>query len=53
MIVKAKVRRDGALVELPTEHLVPGDIVTVEAGDLVPGDGRILRRPRSRSTSPR
>ena len=42
MVVKAKVRRDGALVEVPMEQLVPGDIVNVEAGDLVPADGRIL-----------
>ncbi|GIH95745.1 cation-translocating P-type ATPase [Planobispora siamensis] len=43
MIVKAKVRRDGALTEVPAEQLVPGDIVSVEAGDLVPADGRIIR----------
>ena len=42
MVVKAKVRRDGALVEVPMEELVPGDIVNIEAGDLVPADGRIL-----------
>src|SRR4029077_1731339 len=29
MIVKAKVRRDGSLVELPMEELVPGDIVNI------------------------
>src|SRR3954451_17254352 len=42
MIVKAKVRRDGALSLLPAEQLVPGDIVEVEAGDVVPADGRVL-----------
>jgi Ca2+-transporting ATPase len=42
MVVKAKVRRDGALAEVPMEELVPGDIVNIEAGDLVPADGRIL-----------
>jgi Ca2+-transporting ATPase len=43
MVVKAKVRRDGEMSELPMEDLVPGDIVNIEAGDLVPADGRILR----------
>ncbi|MFI5897729.1 cation-translocating P-type ATPase [Actinoplanes sp. NPDC051513] len=43
MIVKAKVRRDGTLVELAAEELVPGDVVLIEAGDLVPADGRLLR----------
>jgi len=43
MIIKAKVRRDGQLVELPAEELVPGDVVLLEAGDLVPADGRLLR----------
>ena len=42
MVVKAKVRRDGELVEIPMEELVPGDIVNIEAGDLVPADARIL-----------
>jgi Ca2+-transporting ATPase len=42
MIIKARVRRDGALALLPAEELVPGDVVAVEAGDLVPADGRLL-----------
>ncbi len=43
MIVKAKVRRGGQLSEVPAEQLVPGDIVAIEAGDVVPADGRLLR----------
>jgi len=43
LIVKARVRRDGELIELPSEQLVPGDIVLIEAGDRVPADGRLLR----------
>ena len=42
MIVKARVRRDRELIELPAEQLVPGDVVSIEAGDLVPADGRLL-----------
>ena len=42
MIIKARVRRDGALAQLPAEQLVPGDIVQIEAGDVVPADGRVL-----------
>jgi P-type Ca2+ transporter type 2C len=42
MIVKARVRRDGALMQLPAEQLVPGDVVAIEAGDVVPADGRVL-----------
>ena len=42
MVVKAKVRRDGDLAEIPMDQLVPGDIVNIEAGDLVPADARIL-----------
>ena len=42
MIVKARVRRDGALALLPAEELVPGDVVEIEAGDVVPADGRVL-----------
>src|SRR5499427_3814984 len=43
MIVKAKVRRGADLVEVPAEQLVPGDVVTIEAGDVVPADGRLLK----------
>ncbi|HET6943916.1 MAG TPA: cation-transporting P-type ATPase, partial [Gaiellaceae bacterium] len=32
MIIKARVRRDGELVQLPAEQLVPGDVVSIEAG---------------------
>src|SRR6476620_651578 len=42
MIVKARVRRDAALTQLPAEQLVPGDVVAIEAGDVVPADGRVL-----------
>jgi Ca2+-transporting ATPase len=42
MIVKARVRRDGALAQVPAEQLVPGDVVAIEAGDVVPSDGRVL-----------
>jgi P-type Ca2+ transporter type 2C len=42
MIIKAKVTRDSELVEIPTEQLVPGDVVSIEAGDVVPADGRLV-----------
>ena len=42
MVVTAKTRRDGSLAMLPMDQLVPGDIVNIEAGDLVPADGRLL-----------
>ena len=42
LIITANVRRDGQVVEVPAEELVPGDIVSFEAGDKVPADGRVL-----------
>src|SRR5262245_32791990 len=42
MIVKARVRRDGQLVQIPAEELVPGDGVVIDHGDVVPADGRLL-----------
>ena len=38
----AKVLRDGKKVEIDSKKLVPGDILVLEAGDLVTADGRIL-----------
>ncbi|MBO2446479.1 HAD-IC family P-type ATPase [Actinomadura barringtoniae] len=43
MIIKARVTRDGRLEQIPAEELVPGDVVSIEAGDVVPADGRLLR----------
>jgi len=37
-----KVMRDGKMVSLHSDELVPGDIVILEAGDAVPADGRII-----------
>jgi Ca2+-transporting ATPase len=37
----ARVRRDGQVLEIDAEALVPGDVVLMEAGNVVPADGRI------------
>jgi Mg2+-importing ATPase len=41
--LRALALRDGKQQEIPVEELVPGDIVTVVAGDLIPADGIVLR----------
>ena len=38
----AKVLRDGSRTVVPSTEVVPGDIVELEAGDMVVADGRIL-----------
>ncbi len=38
----AKVMRDGRRVEVSSREIVPGDILILEAGDLVVADGRII-----------
>ena len=40
--LKATVVRDGTEAELPVERLVPGDVVRLSAGDIVPADCRLL-----------
>src|SRR6476660_9093433 len=42
-VPQAKVVRDGSVELVPAVGVVPGDIVQVEAGDIVPADGRIIR----------
>ena len=37
-----KVLRDGKMVVLHSDELVPGDVILLEAGDAVPADGRII-----------
>ena len=38
----AKVIRDGQKMEIDSKNVVPGDILLLEAGDLVVADGRVL-----------
>ena len=38
----ARVLRDGERLVIPSAQIVPGDIVELEAGDMVVADGRIL-----------
>ena len=38
----AKVQRDGAKVEIPASQIVPGDILMLDAGDLISADARII-----------
>ena len=40
--VRSRVRRGGRLTEVPAEEIVPGDVVALRAGDLVPADGIVL-----------
>lgn len=40
---KAKVKRDGVLVEVDTKELVIGDVISLEAGDKVPADARVIK----------
>jgi Ca2+-transporting ATPase len=42
LVIRAHVRRGGELLDVPAEELVPGDVVTFEAGDKIPADGRLL-----------
>jgi Mg2+-importing ATPase len=39
--IKASVMRDGIAKEIPVEQIVPGDIVVLNAGDIIPGDGLV------------
>ncbi len=40
--VKAGVLRDGTVQEVPVQSLVPGDIISLDPGDLVPADCRLI-----------
>jgi Mg2+-importing ATPase len=40
--VKADVLRDGSITSIPVQQVVPGDIVRLSAGDLIPADGRLI-----------
>ena len=40
--VRASVMRDGQPLEIPVSQVVPGDLVLLSAGDMIPADGRVL-----------
>ncbi|RVX05164.1 ATPase 8, plasma membrane-type [Vitis vinifera] len=48
---KTKVLRDGKWSEQEAAILVPGDVISIKLGDIVPADARLLEGDLSRSTS--
>jgi Ca2+-transporting ATPase len=42
-VPQARVVRDGTVALVPATDVVPGDVVRLEGGDIVPADGRIVR----------
>ncbi len=40
--LKAEVKRDGAFKEIDVDKVVPGDILRVRAGDIIPADALII-----------
>ena len=42
VLTRATVLRDGRPVEIAVAELVPGDVVVLSAGDLVPADGHLI-----------
>jgi H+-transporting ATPase len=42
LAVEARVRRDGKWVTPPARELVPGDVIRLRLGDIVPADARLL-----------
>ncbi|MCX6684328.1 MAG: magnesium-translocating P-type ATPase [Methanoregula sp.] len=43
ILTRATVYRDGKVQDLPITELVPGDLITLTAGDIVPADARVLK----------
>ncbi|MBK9257335.1 MAG: cation-translocating P-type ATPase [Saprospiraceae bacterium] len=41
-VILSRVLRDGKVYEISSEHITIGDIVLLEAGDVIPGDGRLI-----------
>ncbi|CAG8533485.1 3442_t:CDS:10 [Dentiscutata erythropus] len=42
LALKTKAMRDGKLIELDAAELVPGDIITLRIGNIVPADAKLL-----------
>jgi H+-transporting ATPase len=42
LALKARVKRDGKLITVASPELVPGDVIRLRLGDIVPADARLL-----------
>jgi H+-transporting ATPase len=42
LAIKAKVKRDDSWITIPARELVPGDVIRLRIGDIVPADSRLL-----------
>jgi H+-transporting ATPase len=42
LAIKTRVKRDGKWINPPARELVPGDVVRMRLGDIVPADARLL-----------
>ncbi len=42
LAIKARVKRDGKWINPPAKEVVPGDIIRLRLGDIVPADARLL-----------
>ncbi len=42
LAIQARVKRDGKWVDPPARELVPGDVIRLRLGDIVPADARLL-----------
>jgi H+-transporting ATPase len=42
LAIKARVKRDGKWITPPAKDLVPGDVIRLRLGDIVPADARLL-----------
>jgi P-type Ca2+ transporter type 2C len=49
LVPKCKVVRNGNLISINSEELVPGDIIALEEGDIVPADARIIYEKNART----
>jgi len=42
LALEARVRRDGAWTKVPARELVPGDLIRLRLGDIIPADAQLL-----------
>ncbi|WOO39592.1 plasma-membrane proton-efflux P-type ATPase [Rubellicoccus peritrichatus] len=42
LALKARVKRDGSYADIPARELVPGDIIRIRLGDVIPADVKLI-----------